>query len=406
MFVQVPPMEQEETQYEIVHNGTVYQVNPSRVMGSSQFFCKNYVNAQNKLVICDLHSEPAFATFIGLLSCKNTLVNTNDMPEILSLMDEWKCPKLKEHLTTSIKKVPIVEAVEEPFRDLAAPAPIQPPAPPPQASLPVPPPAPADAMPAPPYTPPPVKSSFHPPPPLPPAPPRLSSTEQPTPLPFSFNTTPVQQQPQIPPTSPLNLPKPSPPHTSFAPPPTNPPPQEQPLPQSTVMGNYNIQNNISNPPSSPSISPKLLKVHIKTRTGNKYSIEVSPENTISEFKKLIKAKTGIDEDRQVLFINNAIPLDEATIKSLQINSKTNIFLEKKNDGYEFPVFIQHADGTETPYMIGPTAKIKDLINMISIKESTPRENLSLIYKARRLDEEHSISDYSIDKNSRIFLVVR
>ena len=317
------PAPHNENKFIIYHNGTPYNVDSIKMAESSHFFRENLFKFKKQsFSINDRHSESAFSTFINLCSFKATNISADDKIELLSLFDEWECLDLKKYFLDTYSNSIITGKTEKPN----------------------------------------VNETIA----------KQENVEK--------QTNEIEKQ-----TNDLEKNQESQKIHSFDPNPkenteidngkseTQKDTKEDIKINSEKMKNDEIKSEISKESKKGS-----FKVHIKTRTGSLYSIILSGENTIGEFKKLIKEKTGIDPERQILFFNTQRidENDEKTVESFGIKKKSKIYVEKTDEtdkGDEIILFVHDFNSPEEqiPFYISLSKTGKDLKLMIQNKLQLP-----------------------------------
>ena len=116
MFINAPALKRQENSFKIIHNKTEYSVDPIKMAENSKFFAeKLLMSKDNKFEINDMHSETAFDTFIKMCNYQDANFNFEDNIELQSIIDEWKCDKIRTHLSHIIVDNPHFYAKEDPF---------------------------------------------------------------------------------------------------------------------------------------------------------------------------------------------------------------------------------------------------------------------------------------------------
>ena len=352
----------------IYHNATPYSVDPTKMLASSQFFCKIYSESgKQKISINDTHKESAFETFINICLLKPTNVNAKDRDEILSLFDEWECAELKKSFLNSCAKNLVLEGQEEHDNDQDT-NPQQPEEEENKASN--------EAN---------QQNSSH-----------LISHNENESVTKDYNES----------NSNIQL-----------------PPQNQQVTNEVNDTNNENSETLMLNQEQAKIEPtdgnetmrnkkKPFKVHIKTRTGSLYVLSLTNDNTIADLKSLIRAKTGIQPERQILFFNsNRIEqYDNKTVESFGIGKKSKIYVEKTDEldkGDEIVIFaidLKSKTKEKIPFYISISKAVKDLENMIKNKMQNPtilHIYLSENDQRKALEQEFTLKSYGISKENNV-----
>ena len=300
MEIETEPLTRETQTIIIQHNKTQYKVDAQKMSENSLFF-RNQINQQKRqcFSINDKHSESAFSAFIKMSTFERTKVKNEDRTELLSIFDEWECPRLKKYFMDLAAENPVLERKE-------------------------------------------TKENV----------PQQNSPVKPAPGPV------------------LDTPK---------------------LEMKTDL------------PKEDEVSKNCgkIKVHVKCRTGNMYSIEVGTKDTVLRLKKLIMERTGVETERQILYFHSKEMSDDFTIECLGIKNRNKIYLEKRDIldvGDEITIFVCPAGkkNDQVPYFISPKKKVSDLIQLIKNKEKLDGSCPLLVLNEKTLKPDETIESQGVD----------
>lgn len=149
-----------------------------------------------------------------------------------------------------------------------------------------------------------------------------------------------------------------------------------------------------------------VKLHIKTRTGNLYSIAIARESTVENLKKVIAQRTGIPVKSQILYFNMKMLENQTVIGATGVKDKSRIYLERSDDepkGDEITVVVQHQTCSDIPYYISASRKIEDLLMFIRFKEARAPP-LNIMFDRKMLDPQQTIKEAGIQDYSKVMLV--
>ena len=151
------------------------------------------------------------------------------------------------------------------------------------------------------------------------------------------------------------------------------------------------------------LEPRFISVQLKMPDGSTVDMDISPNDTSSEIKEKIAAKTGLAAPRQVICIDGIeIPQDaKARDAGLGEGSVIEVSI------FQIPVNVNTWDDQVINIMVEPTDKLVDLKNLLQIDSGLPAKNqiLSLGNVVLR-DDNKRVSAYGITEGSTLYLEPR
>ncbi|GJZ96811.1 polyubiqutin 1 [Tanacetum coccineum] len=152
-------------------------------------------------------------------------------------------------------------------------------------------------------------------------------------------------------------------------------------------------------------STGLIPIFVKTCTTKSILLKVKPTDTIGHVKDKIQDTEGIPPEQQALIFNKMVLEDSGILSDSHIKKESILTLMLKSWGL-MKIYVMTLTKKKITFDVKPSDTIGYLKAKIKDTEGIPTDKQVLIFNEMALEDNSTLSDFHINKESTLTLVLK